>query len=407
MKIPSLLLALALISPLCATAGDRWISTWVSSQYLVDQANQPPPPGLAGRTLRQVIQPSLDGTVLRLQFSNQYGDGPLVIGAATIARSEGAATINVDTVGALTFSGQPGVTVAAGGTVMSDPLPFPVRAFENLAVSVHVLAVPPKLTGHPGSRTTSFISPGDTTRAAGMHDAATADRWYLLAAVDVQPVNPAAVGLVVLGDSITDGRGSTTNANDRWPNLLARRLHAAGRTDISVLNHGIGGNRILRFGNGPAIVDRFERDVLGATGARGVIFFAGVNDIGTAVGPRAKGEKVATPRDVIAAFKKMIKQARAQGLLVYGATITPFEGFTSYYTPESEADRQELNEWIRHSGKFDGVIDFDAIARDPAKPTHLSAAVDGGDHLHPSAAGYRIMADGIDLKLFDSLRPAK
>jgi lysophospholipase L1-like esterase len=233
-------------------------------------------------------------------------------------------------------------------------------------------------------------------------DAVLVDHWYFLAGVEV--LAPASAGaVVVLGDSITDGRGSTTNGNDRWPDVLARRLQETpATTGVAVLNAGIGGNRLLRDGLGPSALARLDRDVLAQPGARWLIVLEGINDIGTASGARAKGEPGATADDIIAAYGQIIDRARAKGLRVYGATIMPFEGFTyaGYYTSEAEADRQRVNGWIRTSGRFDAVIDFDAVTRDPAQPARLSPAVDGGDHLHPSAAGYRIMGEAVDLKLF-------
>ena len=216
-----------------------------------------------------------------------------------------------------------------------------------------------------------------------------------------RPARPGAV--VILGDSITDGRGSTTNGNDRWPDVLARRLQASPETDtVGVLNAGIGGNRLLRDGLGPHALARLDRDVLAQAGVRWLILLEGINDIGTAAGARAKGEPAATADDIIGAYAQIIERARARGIRVYGATIMPFEGFSyaGYFTPESEADRHKVNAWIRTSGRFDAVIDFDALTRDPERPARLSAAVDGGDHLHPSAAGYRIMGEAVDLALF-------
>ena len=185
--------------------------------------------------------------------------------------------------------------------------------------------------------------------------------------------------------------------------MLARRLQASPATaQVGVLNAGIGGNRLLRDGLGPSALARFDRDVLAQPGVRWLIVLEGINDIGTAAGARAKGEPAATADDLIAAYSQIIERARARGIRVYGATIMPFEGFTyaGYYTAEGEADRQKVNTWMRTSGRFDAVIDFDAVTRDPERPSRLSAAIDGGDHLHPSAAGYRIMADAIDLALF-------
>jgi lysophospholipase L1-like esterase len=360
----------------------------------------PPAPGLAGQTLRQVIQPSLDGTRLRLTLSNAFGDGDLVVDSVHVARSKGGAAIDAASDRALTFDGAAAVTIPRGAQMVSDPLAFDVTAFVNLAVSVHFASVPAGLTGHPGSRTTSFVQAGNVAAAADLAGAVPVDHWYVLSGLDVW-ADARAAAIVVLGDSITDGRGSTTNKNDRWPNLLAQRLRAnPGTAQVAVLNQGMGGNRLLRDGIGPNALARFDRDVLAVPGVRWVVVLEGVNDIGTAVGARARGEPAATARDVIAAYRQMIVRAHSHGLRVYGATILPFEGFAAYSSAQSEADRQAVNQWIRAGGELDGVIDFDAIARDPAHPARLAASVDGGDHLHPSAAGYRILADSIDLSLF-------
>jgi len=406
MKVVPLLFVfiVQLTGPAAGASGEtpsKWVGTWVSAQQLVEEKNMPPAPGLSGQTLRQIIQPSLDGRSLRLTFSNEFGDTPLTIASASVARSGGKSVIEDGTARPVTFNGATQVTLPPGALAVSDFVPFEVQAFVNLAVSTYCTAVPAKLTGHPGSRTTSFMQKGDGTIARELGQATPTDHWYLLAAVDVQ-ANPEAQAIAIIGDSITDGRGSITNSNNRWPNNLARRLHANPHTaNISVLNQGIGGNRLLRNGLGPAAIERFERDVLTPPGVRWVLVFEGVNDLGTAVGARAKGEPAATAKDIIACYEQMIARAHARGLLIYGATITPFQGFTSYYETQSEADRQTVNHWIRSSGRFDGVVDFDAITRDPANPPSLSSVVDGGDHLHPSAAGYQVMADAVDLALFE------
>jgi lysophospholipase L1-like esterase len=260
--------------------------------------------------------------------------------------------------------------------------------------------VPPQaITGHPGSRTTSFFAPGADVAAVDLSAGTHVDHWYFLSRVDVW-TGADARAVVAIGDSITDGRGSTTNQNDRWPNNLARRLSANPATArVCVLNQGIGGNRVLRDGIGPNLIGRFERDVLAIPGVRWLIVLAGINDIGTAAAARETGQPAATAADLIAAYRQMILRAHDHGIKVYGATILPFEGF-SYFSARGEADRQAINQWMRGSGELDQVIDFDAVARDPSAPSRLSAAVDGGDHLHPSAAGYRILAGSIDLGLF-------
>jgi lysophospholipase L1-like esterase len=217
-----------------------------------------------------------------------------------------------------------------------------------------------------------------------------------------------ASAVAILGDSISDGRGSTTDGNDRWTDNLARRLHAASpNSPIAVLNLALGGNRLLRDGVGPNALARFDRDILSQPHVKWLIVLEGINDIGNAAIARAKGEWAPTADDVILAYEQIIERAHAHGILVYGGTLMPFEGFKLYDTPEAEKERQRVNAWIRTSGRFDGVIDFDAVTRDPERPTRLSPQVDSGDHLHPSPAGYRIMAEAIDLALFVSRGPAK
>ncbi len=385
--------------------GDRvghWVGTWMSAQQLVEPANMPPAPGFTDATLRQVVRVSIGGRALRVRFSNEFGRAPLTLVAARVARSAGGSGIDAATDRALTFAGRPSASIPAGTALVSDPLDFELPPLAQLAVTIHVRGAPPDVTGHPGSRTTSHLMAGDAVSAPALSGAVLIDHWYFLAGVEV--LAPASTGaVVVLGDSITDGRGSTTNGNDRWPDVLARRLQETPATaGVAVLNAGIGGNRLLRDGLGPSALARLERDVLAQPGARWLIVLEGINDIGTASGARAKGEPGATADDIIAAYGQILDRARAKGLRVYGATIMPFEGFTyaGYYTQEAEADRQRVNAWFRTSGRFDAVIDFDAVTRDLAQPARLSAAVDGGDHLHPSAAGYRIMGEAVDLKLF-------
>jgi lysophospholipase L1-like esterase len=383
--------------PPCAFGA--WVGTWVTAQQLTEPANMPPAPGLAGSTLRQVIHPTLSGPRLRLVLSNVFGDGPLALGAIHVARSAGGSAIEPGSDAPVTFGGLAAITIPAGVSMISDPLAYDVMAQQNLAITLNVVSAPAALTGHPGSRTTSYIQSGDAVTAPTLTGARTTDHWYLLSEVDVWAAKPAAA-VVVLGDSITDGRGSTTNENNRWPDNLARRLATGPAPDaVAVLNQGIGGNNLLHNGLGPSALARFDRDVLGPSGVRWLIVFEGVNDIGGAVGARARHHPAATAADIIAALHQIAERARSHALRVYGATITPFGGSATYFTPESETDRQTVNQWIRTTADFDAVVDFDAAVREPANPTRLAAACDSGDHLHPSVEGYRLMAAAIDLKL--------
>jgi lysophospholipase L1-like esterase len=383
-----------------APSEQRWIPTWVSTQQPQVPDNLPPAPGLGGGTLRQIIQPSLGGQRLRVSFSNRFGQSPLALREVHVAPSAGAAAIDAGRGAWVTFDGKRSVSVPAGASILSDPVALEVAAFANLAVTAAFEEeLPATITGHAGSRTRSFLWRGSDVAAADGAAGVAVEHWYFLDRVDVW-ADARSRAALVLGDSITDGRGSTTDRNNRWPNLLSLRLARDPSTaNVAVLNQGAGGNRILREGIGPSVLARFDRDVLAIPRVRWLVVLAGINDIGTAAGAREKGEPAASAEDLIAAFRQIITRAHDHGLLVYGATILPFEG-AGYFSPQGEADRRRVNDWMRSSDELDKVIDFDAATRDPAAPSRLSPEVDGGDHLHPSAAGYQIMADAIDLGLF-------
>ena len=387
--------------------GAHWVGTWAASPQLTEEWNLPPAPGFADTTLRQIAHVSIGGRTLRVRFSNAFGDAALTLLSARVARSAGGSAICGASDRALTFSGKPSVTIPVGALMVSDPLAFDLVPLSEIAVTIHVRGAPAGVTGHPGSRTTSYFQAGESVSAPDLPAATRVDHWYFLSGIDVEAAPPAAA-IAILGDSITDGRGSTTNGNDRWPDNLARRLQATKETaHVAVVNHGIGGNRLLRDGLGPSVLARLDRDILAQPGVRWLIVFEGINDIGTRVSAREKGESAATAEDIIGAYEQIIVRAHSRGIRVYGATVLPFEGSEGYFTPDGEADRQTVNEWIRTGGRFDGVIDFDAVTRDPENPSRLSSAVDGGDHLHPSAAGYRIMAEAVDLELFAEPRESR
>jgi lysophospholipase L1-like esterase len=372
----------------------HWVGTWACGPQLTEPDNLPPAPGLSGNTLRQVVQGSIGGDRLRVRLSNAYGEAPLTLRSAHLARSASgnAGAIDTATDQVLTFGGAASRVLAPGETAFSDPLDFAVSPLTQLSITIQFGAVPRAVTGHPGSRTTSYLQPGNAVDAAALPNAVTTDHWYCVTGIDVL-AGSASAALITLGDSLTDGRGSTTNGNDRWPDNLARRLHANAATrGIAVLNQGIGGNAVLSGGLGPTALERFERDVLEQSGGRWLIVLAGVNDIGMSRDP-------AIPSQLSAAFHSMIRAAHERGLLAYGVPILPFGG-SAYFSPDQERARLAVNDWIRTSHHFDAVIDLDAALRDPAQPARLLGLYDCGDHLHLSVAGYQRLADSIDLRLF-------
>ncbi len=376
-------------------AADRWVATWATAAQLTEPRNMPPEPGLSGNTLRQALRVSIGGSRLRVRWSNEYGQSPMVIREARLARTLGGGAIDPATERGLTFGGQPEVTLPAGQVAVSDPLDFELEPMADVALTVAFGDVPADLTGHPGSRTTSWIQPGNAVGAATMATGVETEHWYAITGIDV--VAPEAAGVAILGNSITDGRGSTTNAQDRWPDMLSRRLRVDPATArVAVLNLGTGGNCVLRACLGPAGIGRYQRDILDQAGVRWVIVLEGVNDIGGAGGTAASDSVAA---GLIAAYQEMVERAHARGLRIYGATITPFGG-SFYDGPGHEAARTRVNAWIRTSGAFDAVIDFDEAVRDPSAPTRLRPDADTGDHLHPNAEGYRIMGGAVPLTLF-------
>ncbi|MEH3039847.1 MAG: SGNH/GDSL hydrolase family protein [Sphingomonas paucimobilis] len=356
-------------------------------------------------TVRQLVRPTLDGSALRVRFTNRFGTSPLRITGAHVAVATGPAAAGIDgaTDRALTFGGSPGVEVPAGADFWSDPVPFPVKSLSDLAITTRFASLPQQQTGHPGARTRSYVVGGDRLSDAAFADARPVERWFQIAAVEVAAA-PAARAIVALGDSITDGYGVTDGRHLRWTDGLARRLSAAPRTrDVAVLNHGIGGNCLLAECSGPNALARFDSDVASQPGARYVIVLEGVNDLGRPGRERTVSaeERRAQVQQMIAGYRQIVARARALKLTVIGGTITPFVG-NDYYHPDAaaEAARQAINAWIRTPGHFDAVIDFDAVVRDPARPDRMRAAYDSGDHLHPSTAGYRAMADAVPLALF-------
>ena len=370
-----------------------WKTTWVSSQMSVDDANMPQNPGLPGNTLREKIQISIGGEQIRFTFSNLYGEASLPILKVGVAESTGGSSIDKDTIQILTFSGAESVTIDAEDTVTSDPIEWALEPRADIAISIYFDEdVPEEITGHPGARTQCYIADGDAVEEKSF-SGSQAPRWYFLSSVDVM-TDAESKGVVAFGDSITDGYASTTDGNNRWTDELSLRLLGnSGTENIAVLNHGIGGNCLTVTCLGSSGKTRFEDDALSPIGVEWVILLEGINDLAYNAGISTEW--------LIDTITEMVDSAHEQDVKVLGGTIMPCEGHT-HYTEEGEAIRQEFNEWVRTTDVLDGFIDFDKITRDPTAPTKLSAEVDSGDHLHPGPEGYAIMAEGIDLALFEA-----
>lgn len=403
--------ALAIISlapGVHAQTGDAphtWIATWGASQQIPEPQNALPSQDFTNATLRQIVHLSAGGTEFRIHLSNVFGTEPLHMTSVHIARPQAPDSSSIDPRSdrALTFAGAPDVTIPAGAEFVSDPIAITLPALSDLAVSFHLDTPPSRETSHPGSRATSWYVHGDAVSSPTLSHPGKVDHWFQLSEIDVE-ATPGAASIVTLGDSITDGHAATTNGNDRWTDVLAARLQQSpGTRTIGISNQGIGGNHLLTDGLGPNALARFDRDVLAPAGARWVILFEGVNDLGglTRDGEVSAEKHATLVERILAAYQQIVLRAHAHGLHVFGATITPYIGSDYYHPgPLSEADRQAINTWIRTPGHFDAVIDFDRVVRDPAHPDRLLPAFDCGDHLHPSPAGYKAMGEAVPLNLF-------
>jgi lysophospholipase L1-like esterase len=396
------LMTAALALPLHAAplGTEHWVGTWGAA---------PAGPPLAGhgqsftnQTLRLIVHTSVKGRRVRIRLSNEMGATALAIGAAHIALQTDGAAIAAGSDRVLTFSGSPSITIPPGAPVLSDPVELDVPAQADLAVSVYLPGTASATTLHSTASQTSYVSEeGDFTAAASLPVKTKLGAWPFLTEVDVESEGAA---IVAFGDSITDGTHSSAGANSRWPDFLERRLHAvyAGAAgEPGVVNRGISGNRLLSnpppgSSAGRAALERFDRDVLATAGVRAVTVMLGINDIGHSSddSPLPGGA-----RELIAGYRQLIARAHEHGIAVYGATLTPFEG-AKYYAPDKEQMREAVNAWIRTSGEFDGVIDFDQVIRDPAQPKRFLPAYDSGDHLHPNDAGYQAMGNAVPLTWF-------
>jgi lysophospholipase L1-like esterase len=384
------------------THSGHWVTAWAAAPQAAVPANLSAH-GFADQTLRQVVFSSAGGSFARIRLTNTFGTRPLMVGRASVAIQGAGARLSAGTLRPVTFSGRPSVVVRPGAEVLSDPVSLRIAPFAHVVISVYLPATTGPATGHGQARQVNYVSSGDRALAPGAQDfGRQTQSWYVLAGLDVLAPLRFAGTVVAFGDSITDGVGSPVNANQRWPNDLARRLVARGGNTLAVVDAGIGGNRVLNSSAccGVAGVARFRRDALDQARVRDVILLEGINDIDFSQShdPNNLPHTNVSALQIVEGYTRIIAMAHAAGLRIFGATLTPFAG-ARYWTPAGEAKRQAVNRWIETSGAFDGVIDFAAAVADPAYPLRLNPAYDSGDHLHPNAAGYRAMANAVSLAM--------
>jgi len=403
MRRTSLLLLAIVIACGSARAVAPWVATWVGTWAAAPMADPiaAEKQAAADTTYRNIVHVSQGGEKIRLVLSNDFGKGPLVIGGVHVAFHDSESSTIGGTDHVVKFGGQESVTIPPGQSVSSDGVKMTVPIFSDLVVSVFVPAQKmEQRTYHADARSRNYTAPGNQAAAMTLDNATVTTSWYWLKAVEVKEESSKQEAVVTLGDSITDSAFSTVDANRRWPDALAVRLATNKKTKyLSVLNVGIGGNRILNDIRGQRALDRFDRDVLGQNGVKYLIILEGINDIGHTMQPNAPYQPV-TAEQIIDGMKQMVEKAHAHGIKVVGATLTP-DGESKYYSELTEAMRAQVNAWIRARGSFDGVIDFDKATLDPDHPMKFLPRYDHGDHLHPNDAGYQAMADAIDLKLFE------
>jgi len=399
------------------SADEHWVTTWATAQSLAPVppiGGRPPrpdpkqtrpspigpiPESFNNQTVRMITRTSIGGSRIRVQLSNALGNAPVVIGAVNVAIAGKEAAILPASDRALTFGGRRSFSIPPGALVVSDPVDLDIPKLADLAVSLYF----PKDTGpptvHPMGLHTNYIANGNATADAALSPSATSTAYFWLSSVDV--VEPARAGAIVaFGDSITDGFATTLDKDQSWPALLATRLADSNSTaTLGVLNLGISGNRVLRDGAGTNALARFDRDVLSRAGVRWMTLLEGINDITFSAIPGMPSSEAVTAEDLIWGYRQIIARAHMHGIKVAGATIMPVQGVGTY-TDSGEAVREAVNHWIRTSGAFDAIIDFDALVRDPANPKRLRSEFDSGDHVHPNDRGNQAMADAIDVSMF-------
>jgi len=383
-------------------ATQNWVTAWGASPVVgsvIPGSSCPAGTGLTNQTVRNVVFVSAGGNAVRIRLTNTFGTQAMLVGHASVAVQSSGATAVAGTVRQLTFGGQTSVTLPAGADALSDPVAMHISPLSVLLVSVYVPGPTGPVTNHPFTAQGNYLASGDLTQAAGAAGYGDTPCWMLIDGVDVRAPAQVTGSVVALGDSITDTANTTGNANRRWPDDLARRLNALHGPTLSVVNAGLGGNRLLAPRDGqpyygiPALA-RIDHDVFTQTGVRSVILLEGVNDIGFS----------ATAGQIISADEQAIAQAHARGLRIFGATITPFGG-SIISSAANEQTREAVNNWIMTSRAFDGVIDFAGAVADSADPTRLNPAFDSGDHLHPNDAGCQAMANAISLGMLLDVIP--
>jgi lysophospholipase L1-like esterase len=392
-----LVLGFALIAPNSAQTPSVWVGTWSASPMLADGGFHVH--SFSGTTLRQIAHITIGGKAVRVRFTNEFGLEPLTLTDAHFALSGGGSSILPGSDHPLTFGGAATVKIPPGAVLFSDPLQFAVTPQANVAVSFFVPSqIMRAETYHDFANQDNFIVDGDASGAAALPNATIVSSWYFFDGLEVS-VGDQTRSIVTLGDSITDGSHSTRNANRRWPDILASRLQESpALRNLSVLNVGIGGNRVVNDGNGPNALARLNRDVLAQDGVKYLIVLEGINDIGRLARMQGPDDEISSEQLELA-LGRIADAAHQHGVKIFGATLTPYGG-AGYFSDKGEEIRKRLNDWIRSSGPFDGVIDFDKITRDPQNPDRFNPLFDCGDHLHPNDAGYEAMGNGIDLALF-------
>jgi lysophospholipase L1-like esterase len=388
-----------------AASRDRWVGTWAAAPFSGTDVHNDAAKAVYAKyggsdtTFREIVHTSIGGSPVRVVFTNEFGMDPLTIGAGQIALSAGGSEIDLASAKTLTFGGQTSIVIPPGASAISDPADVNVLPLANVAISLFIPAQPiSRVSVHDMAFQTNYQVPGDVISEKRLENAKEIYSWPFLKGLDVKAGGDTG-SIVALGDSITDGYGSTRNANARWPDVLARRLQANKTTArLSVLNEAIAANRLLRDDLGPSALARFDRDVLVQAGVKYLIILESINDIERATDPRLPSDIVSV-QDIIAGLNQLTERAHVHGIRVIGATLTPISAKGAPH-PAREALRQAVNQWIRTTNTLDGIVDFDKAVRDPTDPMDFRPGSDSGDHVHPNDAGYQAMGDAIDLKLF-------